>query len=185
MERTLDVTYPGCTGTQSSVHISRPLPLDSQIISLPWHGTSSTAPGCLTEHDTASACVHAAERPGPPAISTSCRMQNLRAMLAAYFVNTRHVFEKAPCMFGGGCGLWSSPSVHVLLSCVLWTTFTPNVGNCKDHFNSIPNGFNILRNCWKSIFFFFCSFSQFPSAAACWILKTVSCIFLYDLWVSL
>ncbi len=57
-EGTFYVTYPGCTGTQSSVHISWLLPQDSQIISLPWHGTSSTALGCLTEHDIASVCVH-------------------------------------------------------------------------------------------------------------------------------
>lgn len=119
-ERTLDVTYPGCTGTQRSVHISRPLPRDSQIISLPWHGTSSTAPGCLTEHDTASACVHVAERPGLPAISASCRMQNLRAMLAACFVNRLHVFEKTPCKFRGGCRvLWVCHSVQICLACVL------------------------------------------------------------------
>lgn len=56
-ERTFHVTYPGCTGTQSSLHISWLLPQDSQIISLPWRGTSSTAPGCLTEHDIHSVCV--------------------------------------------------------------------------------------------------------------------------------
>lgn len=167
------------------MHISRPLPRDSQIISLPWHGTSSTALGCLMEHDTASACVHVAERPRPPAISTSCRMQNLRAMLAACYVNTLPVFEKAPCMFWGTCGLhWFFHSVQILLACVLKNPF--DAGSCEDHLNSIPNAFNLLRNCWKSIFFFFfCSFSQFTSAAACWKLKSVGRMFHYVLWVSL
>lgn len=55
-EGTFHVTYPGCTGTQSAVHSSWLLPQEP-IISLPWHGTSSTAQGCLTEHDIASVCV--------------------------------------------------------------------------------------------------------------------------------
>lgn len=55
-EGTFHVTYPGCTGRQSAVHSSWLLPQEP-IISLPWHGTSSTAQGCLTEHDIASVCV--------------------------------------------------------------------------------------------------------------------------------
>lgn len=89
-EGTVYVTYPGCTGTQSSVHISWLLPQDSQIISSPWHGASSTALGCLTEHDIASVCVGECvlqrgpnlnpsappadcEPSGPAAIKVSCR----------------------------------------------------------------------------------------------------------------
>lgn len=152
-ERRLDVTYPGWTGTQSSVHISRALPRDSQIISLPWHGTSSTGPGWLMEHDTASACVHAAERPGPPAISTSCTRRDLRAVLAACFVNMLHVSEKSPCMFRGGCGLLNlSLSPGFVGLCF---TFNPSAGSCEDHLNLIPDAFSLLGNCWKSIFFSF------------------------------
>lgn len=119
-ERTFDVTYPGCTGTQGSVHISRPLSRDSQIISLPWHGTSSSAPGRLTEHGTASVSVHVAEGPRPPAISTSCRMWKLRAVLTTYFVNLLHVSEKATFMFQSRCGLcWFCYSDFLVLRTVL------------------------------------------------------------------
>lgn len=57
MEEGFYTTYPGCTGTQSSAHISWLLPQDSQIISLPWHGTCCTAPGCLTARDIVAVCV--------------------------------------------------------------------------------------------------------------------------------
>lgn len=78
---TFCVTYPGCRGGQgNSVHITGLLPLDSQIISPPWHCTRSTALGCPTVRDitslplslSLSACVWVC-------CSTACRLQTLRA----------------------------------------------------------------------------------------------------------
>lgn len=111
-EGTFYVTYPGCTGTQSSVHISWLLPQDSQIISLPWHGTSSTALGCLTERDTASVCVcvcvcckgaqtsthqhllQTADPQGPPAIQVSCLTLLTCCMIP--WINTSYIFTRLP-----------------------------------------------------------------------------------------
>lgn len=71
---------PGCAGTLSSVHISWLPPQDSQIISPPWHGTRSTALGCLTARDIVlcvcvCVCLCTAKGSKPQPISTSYSLQ--------------------------------------------------------------------------------------------------------------
>lgn len=108
---TFYVTYPGCTGTQSSVHISWLLPQDSQIISLPWHGTCSTAKGCLTVRDIVCVyvcvCVlhrgpnlHPSAPPadckpsGPPAIQVDCLSLLTGCMILQ--INTNYISTRLP-----------------------------------------------------------------------------------------